>query len=183
MINHIKHTAPIGALALLLSLPTLAGPEAGDRTLTLSGSGGSDKKFDSNTFGGNAAIGWFATDEIQWGFRQSLTVGAQRGDDPNSASGKTTTTWNAATRGFADYHFGSGAFRPFVGANLGAIYGDHINNTGAAGLEVGFKAYVQEKTYITFQAEYDYLFNTNDDIQSNFDDGAIFYTLGVGFNF
>lgn len=72
---------------------------------------------------------------------------------------------------------------PFVGANFGGFYGDTVSNTGSAGLELGLKAYVQDKTYITFQAEYDYLFDSSDDLSSNFDDGAIFYSLGIGFNF
>ncbi len=176
----IKHTAKIGALALLLTANAFAGPAAGDKTLVLSGNGSSDKEFDSNFFGGNAEVGYFATDELQWGVRQSLNVGTQRAA---VNAGKTKTNWNAATRVFADYHFGSGNVLPFVGANIGGFYGDSVSNTGSAGLELGLKGYVLDRTYITFQAEYDYLFNTTDDFSSNFDDGAIFYSLGIGFNF
>ncbi len=176
----IKHTAQIGALALLLTANAFAGPEAGDKTLELSGSGSSDKEFDSNFFGGNASVGYFATDQLQYGVRQSLNVGTQRAA---VNAGKTKTNWNAATRVFADYHFGSGDVLPFVGANIGGFYGDTVSNTGSAGLELGLKAYVQDKTYITFQAEYDYLFDSGDDFSNNFDDGAIFYSLGMGYNF
>ncbi len=179
----IKQTVYVGALTLFLAVQANAGPAAGDKTLALSGSGGSDKKFDSNSFGGNAELGWFTSDALQVGLRQSLNVSNQRDVGLGSDSGKTSTVWNAATRGFADYHFGSGPFLPFLGLNVGALYGDHVDNTGTLGAELGFKAYVKDKTYITFQAEYDYLINSNNDIQSNFDDGAVFYTLGIGYNF
>jgi len=36
---------------------------------------------------------------------------------------------------------------------------------------------------VALQVEYDLLFNDTTDIDNRFDDGAFFYTLGVGFNF
>ena len=164
----------ISALSLCLAMPAFAGPEAGDRTFTLSGSGASDKNFDGNTFGVNGEIGMFATDRFQWGLRQ--TVNASLIDD-----GKDS--WSGVTRVFADQHFGSGNFLPFVGANIGGVYGENIDETGSAALELGFKTYVLDKTYITAQAEYAFFFKSTDDIDSNYDDGAVFYSLGVGYNF
>lgn len=170
----INKALKIGALSLFVAMPAVAGPEAGDRTFTISGSGASDKNFDGNTFGINGAIGMFATDNLEWGLRQ--TVNASLIDDGED-------NWSGVTRVFADYHFGSGKFLPFVGANIGGIYGENIDETASAGLELGFKTYVLDKTYITLQAEYDFFFESTDEIDSNFDDGAIFYSVGIGYNF
>ena len=119
-------------------------------------------------------MGWFLTNEFELGIRQSVNVLALENADDR---------WSGATRGFADYHFGQGSVVPYLGANLGSVYGEDVHDTGAAGLEGGLKFYVKDKTFIALQVEYDWLFDNSDDIDNQFDDGAYFYTLGVGFNF
>ncbi len=170
----INKALKIGALSLCVAMPALAGPDAGDRTFTLSGSGSSDKNFNDNTFGVNGEFGMFTTDNLQFGVRQTINASLVDNGEDN---------WNGATRLFADYHFGSAKFLPFVGANIGGIYGENIDETAIAGLELGFKAYVLDKTYITLQAEYDFFFESTDEIDSNYDDGAVFYSVGIGYNF
>jgi hypothetical protein len=165
------------ALTTALGLPLTqawAAQEAGDKAFTISGTGASDKDFDTNTFGTTAELGWFLTNEFELGLRQSVNVlSLENADD----------RWSGATRGFADYHFGQGTVVPYLGANLGGVYGDNVQDTGAAGLEGGLKFYVKDKTFIALQAEYDWFFDNSDDIDNQFDDGAYFYTLGIGFNF
>ena len=154
-----------------------AGPESGENEFTLSGTGVSDKDFDNSSFGLSGDSGWLPSDRSVWGIRQSINYadvdGGGLGDD----------FWNGSTRGYYDYHFGSGAARPFVGASLGAVYGDGVKDTGIAGLELGLKYYVLESTFILARAEYQFFFDSSDSAEDNFDDGAWQYVFGIGFNF
>tara|TARA_R110000823_G_scaffold210224_12_gene340535 strand:+ start:2906 stop:3421 length:516 start_codon:yes stop_codon:yes gene_type:complete len=171
----MKKVAAVFASALMsVSMAGFATPEAGDKSFSISGTGASDKDFDGNAYGVSGELGFYATEHLLWGVRQSFN--GLVGDDVNDS-------WNGSTRGFVDYHFGSGDARPYIGANIGGIYGENTKDTGIAGLEAGVRWFVQEKTFIGFGMEYAYLFDDSDDIDSSFDDGAFFYTLGVGFNF
>lgn len=166
-----------GLLAVLLTAPVVYGaPEAGDRSFTLAGNGASDQDFDNNNFGLAGSMGWFLSDTLELGIRQSLSGFDSVGD---------FDSWSGATRGYVDYHFlfGDNTFIPFVGANLGMVYGDHVKESGAAGVEAGIKFYVKEKTFITLMGEYQFLFEDGDEFEDQVDDGAFYYTLGIGFNF
>jgi hypothetical protein len=170
-------TAPIAIALLATAFPAgsaLAAQQAGDKAFTIAGTGNSDKDFDSNSFGSTAELGWFMSDSLELGLRQGVNVLAL--DDQDDA-------WSGATRGFADWNFGQGSIVPYLGANIGGIYGEDVHDTGAAGLEGGLKFYVKDKTYIGLHVEYQFLFDDTDDIDNRFDDGAYFYSLGVGFNF
>lgn len=163
-------------LSLLATAPlvAVAAPQSGDRSFTISGTGASDNEFDGNSFGVSLELGQYANEQTLYGVRQSINGVA--GDEVSDA-------WNGATRLFVDYHFGQNDFRPYVGANLGGIYGESVKETGTAGLETGFRYFLKDKTFIGFGAEYQFLFDDGDDIDNQYDDGAFFYTLGVGFNF
>lgn len=166
------------AIALMAAaLPTgqaLAAQDAGDKTFTISGTGSSDNDFNASTFGTSAQLGWFWTDSVEVGLRQNVNVFTQdRGPD----------TWSGATVGYGDWNFGKGTVVPFLGANIGGIYGDNVENTGTAGLEGGLKWYVKDKTFIDLAVQYEWLFNDSDNFDNRFDNGAYFYSLGVGFNF
>ncbi len=153
------------------------GPSDGDREFTLSGTGSSDRNFDSGSFGLSGDMGWYTSDRLLLGIRQSVNYASIEGESI------TDDFWNGATRGFANYHFGSNALRPFVGASLGYIYGDGLNDAGFAGLETGLKYYVNDSTFLMARAEYLWFFEDAGDADDNFDDGAWQYTFGVGFNF
>ena len=151
-----------------------AGPEAGDKFFTLSGSGASDKKFDSSTVSVSFDVGKFHSDNGAYGLRQSAGLSDSKDD----------TSWNGATRVFYDYHFKTGErWRPFIGANIGGIYGDGVDETFFAGPELGVKFYVRSKTYVTLQAEYQVFFDSASDAEDNFDDGAFAYSAGIGYHF
>ena len=173
MSMHVQKLAMIGALALAAPL-AMAGPQAGDRSVTLTGSGTSDDSFDQTNYGVTGSIGWFTSDMLEVGIRQSANgVVVDDGD----------SRWAGSTRGYVDWHFGNEGTIPFIGANLGGVYGEDVNDTGSAGLEAGLKFYVKDKTFILAMAEWQFLFDEADEIDDQFDDGAWFYTLGVGFNF
>ncbi len=153
------------------------GPEAGDREFSISGTGSSDQDFDNTSAGVSGELGWYLSRELEVGIRQSLNFTDIEGEDISNDA------WNGATRGFADYHFGSGALRPFAGASLGGIYGDGVNDSAFAGLETGLKYYVLPRTFIVGRAEYQFFFEDAGDADEGFDDGAWAYGVGVGFNF
>ena len=172
----MKKIFAIAVSALLLTpVVASAAPEAGQGSFTLSGTGASDKNFDGNAFGVSTEIGKYASDQLLWGVRQSVN---------GSAGEEVKDSWNGSTRVFADYHFGTGDLRPYVGANIGAIYGQGVTDTGTAGIDLGLKYYVKSDTFIALGTEYQFLFDDGDDkIDTAYNDGAFFYTLGIGFNF
>lgn len=153
------------------------GPSVGDNEFSLSGTGSSSKDFDNSSFGISGDYGWYVSDRTLVGIRQSVSFADVEGE------GLSNDFWNGSTRGFADYHFGQGEARPFVGASLGAIYGDGVKDTGIAGLETGLKYYLLATTFIQARAEYQFLFESSDSAEDNFDDGAWAYTFGMGLNF
>ena len=171
-----KITSVCAAVVLsVVGTSAWAAPQSGDRTLTLAGSGTSDNNFDGNNFSVNGELGWFINDTMEAGIRQ--TVNASLNDDAEDF-------WSGATRGYLDWHFGgSNPLQPFVGVSLGGFYGENINDTFAAGPEVGMKYYVKDKTFIELTAEYQFFFEDTDEIDSSFDDGAFIYGLGIGYNF
>lgn len=171
--NKLSKFALIGMFAVAAPL-AMAGPEAGDRSFLIAGSGTSDDSFDEASYGLAGQLGWFTSEALELGIRQSINgfytdVGSSR--------------WAASTRGYLDWHFGSGATRPFIGASLGGVYGKNTNNTGAAGLEAGAKWFVKDKTFILTMVEWQWLFDSADEVGDSFDDGAFFYTIGIGYNF
>lgn len=181
--NRISSTAL--TLCLFGSLPMAAsaqtsgfGPEEGDKEFSISGTGSGDRNFDSGSFGLTGDLGWYLNDRMVAGVRQSVNYASIEGESI------VDDFWNGSTRGYLNHHFMTDRARPFVGASLGGVYGDGIENSAFAGLEAGLKYYVQKKTYFLARAEYQFLFDSTDDATDAFqDDGAWAYTVGLGYNF
>lgn len=152
----------------------MGGPRAGMQEITIGGQGGSDNSFDENTFSLSGSWGQYLDDNALWGIRQTLNV---------TDSAENNTIFDGATRVFYDYHFGAGATRPFIGASFGGFYGRNIRNTFAAGPEIGVKHWLQENVFIQAMAEYQFLFRSGRDARDRYDDGALFYSVGLGYNF
>lgn len=150
------------------------GPEQGDWELTLGGSGASNNDFDDSFGGINFSVGHFISDALEVSVRQSLNYS----NGPGGGS-----EWDGSTFVALDYHFGVDNLRPFVGVNFGGLYGENTSDTWAAGVEAGLKLYVQPKTFVFALVNYAWTFNDSDGVTDNFDDGAILWSLGVGFNF
>jgi len=164
-------------MATAIANPGNFGPSAGDREFSLSGSGSSDRNFDSGNFGLVFEHGWYVKDNVVWGLRQNVNYASIEGEDFKD------DFWNGSTRGYVDYQFGNNRARPFIGASLGFIYGDGINNSGFSGAEVGMKYYVLPSTYILARMEYQWFFDRSSDADEAFKDGAYSHTLGIGYNF
>ncbi|HSX90795.1 MAG TPA: hypothetical protein VLG17_22690, partial [Pseudomonas sp.] len=93
-------------VAALFPAAVLAAPETGDQEITLNGAGTSDKDFDSTIFSIQGSWGQYLSDSSLWGVRQSINAFDQEGE---------SVQFDGSTRLFYDYHFGSGAARPFLG--------------------------------------------------------------------
>ena len=148
--------------------PTL---DKGDWTLTFGGSGASDKDFDSNVMSLNGGLGFFFTQNAAVVLRQEVNVS----DNTNDRA------WSGSTRVAGDYHFGNGSFRPYIGANIGYLYGDGVEEQFIAGPELGLKAFITPKAFVYVNAEYQILFDDADQVDDNYEDGRFVYSLGLGF--
>lgn len=149
------------------------GPQRGDWEITLSGSGTSSKDFDANAIGIQGSAGMYVWDNVLVGLRQSVSWA-----DPDDGDNVT----QGGTRVFADYVFDLGQWRPYVGASFGGVYGENVNDSFAAGPELGVKYYADRNTFVYAQTEYLFTFNDSD-LDNAFDDGSFFHAIGVGFNF
>ena len=160
--------------AALFPIAVLAAPTAGTQEITLSGAGSSDKDFDSTNLSVQGSWGQYLNESSLWGIRQLVTVFDEEGE---------STKFQGATRVFYDYHFGTGPTRPFIGASIGGIYGDNVDDTFMAGPEVGIKHWLNDSTFITGLVEYQFLFDSGSEAEDTFDDGTFLYSLGLGYNF
>ena len=142
----------------------------GDRTLALSGSGSSDQNFDSNVASIELDMAWFWTDVTAMALRQGFGFADTRG----------TGDWNGSTRLAFDYFFPFERCAPFLGASIGFLYGDNVNNTFVAGPEIGWRHFINETTFVNVLVEYQFLFSGADKDIEQFDDGRFVYTLGFG---
>lgn len=149
-------------------------PEAGDREVTINGSGTSSNDLDNNNLSVSGSLGKFITDSSEWGVRQLIGF---------TNSSNTDSRFSGATRLFYDWHYDADAWQPYVGASLGYIYGEDTHETFSAGPEAGVKYYVKDKTFVNVGLEYQFLFDDSSDIDNTYDDGAIFYNIGMGYNF
>lgn len=177
--NSMKLAALASTLAFASSVAvaqptTVSGPAAGVQEVTLGGSGGSDRKFNDTTLSVQGSWGRYIDSSAMWGVRQTINV---------RDSEESNTVFNGATRVFYDYHFGTGATRPFIGANVGAFYGRDVRNTFSAGPEIGVKHWLQSNVFVSAMAEYQFLFRSGRDARDRYDDGALLYSVNLGYNF
>ncbi|HDZ56202.1 MAG TPA: hypothetical protein ENI17_09925 [Pseudomonas xinjiangensis] len=161
-------------VAAMLPAFAMAAPVTGSQEVTLSGAGSSDKDFDSNVLSVQGSWGSYLTDSSLWGVRQTVNASDNEGE---------SVMFSGATRVFYDYLFGDGPARPFVGLSVGGIYGEQVDETFTGGPEIGLKYWVQDNVFITGMMEYQFLFKSGSDAQDRYDDGAIFYSVGLGYNF
>jgi outer membrane protein W len=145
--------------------------QQGDQTLSIGGNGNSNKEFSNNALSFNVAWSTFVCDEVALALRQEISFADVSNDQ----------AWNASTRFAVDYYFGTGRVKPFVGANIGYLYGDNVKEQFIAGPEVGIKTFLNSSTFIYLNAEYQFLFQDADQADNNFDNGRFVYSLGLGF--
>jgi hypothetical protein len=164
------------SLAVVAALPPSAAraQDPGPFEFTLAGSGSSDKDFDATQLNVDLGLGAHLGPFVL-GVRQTVGFADSEIDD----------FWAGSTRVFGDLEIALGPVSPFIGANIGYIYGDLVHDTFIAGPEAGVKLYVGDDrdTFIFFRAEYQFFFDEADEAEGAFDDGQWVYAIGVGFRF
>jgi len=172
--------------ALLALAPSVKAQVANPWELTLSGTGSNGPDFNGVNAAVNVGVGYYLTDTatnaLEVGGRQALTFTDLGGSGP----GGKGSALNASTAAFIDYHFkfgDHGEWQPYVGANIGFVYGDTVSDSFEAGPEGGVKYYVNANTFIQLSVEYQFFFNKGSDASDAFSDGQFIYGLGIGFRF
>jgi len=160
-------------ISMLFVVPAAIAYEQGDFELTLGGSGSSDENFDGTVLNVEAGLGYFMTSNFEVVWRQGISYADNPGDDK----------WNASSRLSLVYNFNLGNVYPYLGANMGYLYGDMVKDQFIAGPEGGVKFFVNDTTFIIAGLEYQFLFENVKDADDNFDDGRFVYLLGIGFRF
>jgi hypothetical protein len=160
---------------VILALPAvaLAQFEAGDREFTISGSGSSDNDLDNNFISFQGSFGKFFSQALEGIIRQELSF----------ADTEAGGSWAASTSLGADYHFNLGKIIPLIGASLGVVYGDDVDETMFAAPEVGIKGFVNNTTFVQGLVQYQWFFDSSNEVDNNFDDGRFVYVLGLGVRF
>ncbi|MGH8604348.1 MAG: hypothetical protein ACREXR_16695, partial [Gammaproteobacteria bacterium] len=123
------------------------GPHAGNWEATLTGTGQSDDEFDSPNFGVAGSIGHYFTKNILLSFKQALQY-----DDVGDSS-----LINARSVFQAAYQWDFARWQPYLGVNLGGLYGAGVEDDGVWGPEGGLKFFVNESTFIFGSVSYEML--------------------------
>ena len=153
---------------------------------TIGGTGSNDDKWDVGSGSGSASVGYYFNEMIELSARQSA---AYSDDVPVAGATSTESVWLFQTRIALDVHFPIGMFVPYIGANIGYLYGDSaiVDDTLAAGPEAGAKIYLQPDAFLQVHVEWEFFENRQDALEStfreNFDEGGIFYFVGIGLRF
>ncbi len=172
-----KKILPLVALSVLVPTAVAFAQtdvfKQGTQEFTLGGSGSSNEDLDDTVLSTNFSYGFFTNPYMEWGVRQDLSFFDLGGG----------SDFNGSTRLVFDYHFGTGQLIPLLGVSLGYIYGDNVSDQFLAGPEGGLKFFVNDTTFIYGLVEYQFLFESADDIDEVYDDGRFVYGLGLGFTF
>jgi hypothetical protein len=174
MLRKFLVAAALIAVPMIVTSAAHAQFKDGDFEVTLSGSAQNGPDFNGVSAAANVNLGYFITKELEVGIRQTV------GFNDIGTSGDL----NGSTRAAVDYNFDLGAVVPYVGANIGYVYGDSVTDTWEAAPEGGLKWFVNGTTFVFVSVEYQFFFDHNTDNFSNaFSDGQFVYGLGVGFRF
>lgn len=143
------------------------GPHAGNYEATLTGTGQSNTEFDHSNFGVTGSVGYYYTKNWLFSMKQGLAAN----DNGNN------TLINARTIFQAAYQWDLAKWQPYLGMNVGGVYGAGIHDEGLFGPELGLKYFVNESTFIFANIAYEV------PIDQCCNDGNIPYSVGVGFDF
>lgn len=160
------------ALLLVIVVPVNAQLHQGSTELTLSGSGSSDKQFHDTNLDANVGIGYMLTNELEIGIRQGASYQHSDGGGDNLVG---------ETRAALDWNFDLGKLQPYVGATLGARYGDGVSYI--AGPEVGIRYWMNTDTAIFVSAAYDFSSKDFSGLRNEASDGQFVYRAGLSFSF
>ncbi len=143
------------------------GPHAGNWESTLTGTGQSDDDFDNSNFGLTGSLGYYFTKNFIVTFKQ----GVQANETGNSTLVNGRSVLQAA------YQWDLAKWQPYLGINVGGIYGAGIKDDAVVGPEGGLKYFVNESTFIFGSIAYEV------PIDECCKDGIVPYSIGIGFDF
>jgi hypothetical protein len=143
------------------------GPHAGNWEATLTGTGQSVDDFDTTNVGVTGSLGYYLTKNHLLTFKQGL----QANDTGNSTLINSRTVFQAA------YQWDYAKWQPYLGMNLGALYGAGIDDHAVAGPEAGVKYFVNESTFLFANIAYEV------PLDECCHDGIVPYAVGIGFDF
>jgi hypothetical protein len=153
-------------------------PPANPWELTLGATASNGNKFNGFSGAGDISIGYYFSENLELAVRQSITY-------TDVATAGKGSAIDGTTRLAVDWHFqGLGdhsQFVPFVGANLGFVYGDNVKDTWEAAPEAGVKWYMNSSTFVYAMAEYEFFFKKGNSVGNGFRDGQFVYSVGIGF--
>lgn len=82
-----------------------------------------------------------------------------------------------------DLQAGMGGFTPYIGVNVGAIYGESVQDGWVAGPEAGVKVGLGSGAFIYAKGAYDYQFRHSSGWDEAWDEGIVLGGLGAGWRF
>jgi hypothetical protein len=91
--------------------------------------------------------------------------------------------WGGRTAVGIDLQGNWGRMRPYIGLNVGGVYGRGVQDGFIAGPELGLKVDVAENTFLYGRVAYDYQFRNNWEDWDDFDRGLLMGGAGIGFRF
>lgn len=147
------------------------GPNAGNWEATLTGTGQSDDEFNSSAFGVTGSLGRYLTENWLVTFKQGLTL-----DEETALSGDSTLV-NGRSVLQGAYQFDMAKWQPYIGMNVGYLYGASTDDEAVFGPEIGLKYFVNESTFMFGNIGYEVPF---DECCNN---GTVPYSLGIGFTY
>jgi hypothetical protein len=160
-------------VSMVFVVPNAMAYKEGDLELTLGGSGSSDESLEGSVLNIEAGLGYFMTQNSEAIWRQGISFADMPGDD----------NWSGSTRLAFNYNFDMWRWYPYLGANIGYLYGDTVKEQFIAGPEAGVKYFVNHTTYIVGGIEYQFFFTDAGEADKNFSDGRFVYILAIGFQF
>ena len=143
------------------------GPHAGNWESTLTGTGQSDDSFDAPVFGVAGSLGYYFTKNVLLTFKQGLAINDE--GDSTLVNGRSVIQ--------AAYQWDFARWQPYLGMNVGGIYGADIEDNAVAGPEAGLKYFVNESTFLFGNIAYEV------PLDQCCNDGIIPYSVGIGFDF
>lgn len=143
------------------------GPRAGTREATLTGSGLSDDDFDNSDFGVTGSYGYYFSKNFVMTFKQGLQLSSE--NDSTIVDGRSVLQ--------AAYQWDFDRWQPYLGMNVGGIYGAGVNDEAIFGPEAGIKYFVNESTFLFGNIAYEM------PVDECCKDGIVPYSVGVGFDF
>jgi len=147
------------------------GPQAGNWEATLTGTGQSDDDFDNSAFGVTGSLGKYLTKNWLATFKQGLSLD----EESDLAGDSTLVNGRSVLQGAYQWDFAK--WQPYLGMNVGYVYGATTDDEAIFGPELGLKYFVNESTFMFGNIGYEVPFD------ECCNEGSVPYSLGIGFTF